>query len=321
MKKLKRVFIVQLMLVALLGAGSFTSMLNAQSKNNSVKIKVVTKEGEKVVDMDTTFTHDVMVFQYGDDTKVINVDSMVKAHTKDIDKHMRVLSLKMDSLNDFNFEFDGDMEKMHIELERLLKEKGVHMEELSCIHEKGHNRVVFIGEEDDEVDVEEYFGDDGEHVKIIRKEIIADEDGEHNVKTFVITSDSHSAPMHWKSKHTHTATVKVEAIPLEDIAFLKKAGLSSKKLMAEPINIEDIKIKVEKIMENEVVQTLLHIECELPEGSYQMEMINQEGKVVKEDKEIQAGTMKQEFELKKEEAPYYMILSKNNQMFGRKIVL
>ena len=102
---------------------------------------------------------------------------------------------------------------------------------------------------------------------------------------------------------------------------MKEFGVSSKKLLNEPLDLEDLKVKIEKIMEDEKLQTLMQIECELPEGEYHLELFNEEGETVKEEKEIKAGPMKQEMELKQEEAPYYLILSKNNQFFGRKIIL
>ncbi|MBK3516366.1 hypothetical protein [Carboxylicivirga marina] len=296
--------------------------ITAQTKKkNQVKIKVISSEGEKVVEMDTTFNHDVFVFQSGDETKIVNIDSIMEAHHHGMDKQMRVMAYKMDSLNDFHFEFDGDMEKMHIEMEKILKEKGIELKELEELHKAHKNRIVIMQGEDGEVDIEEFINEDGDHVKIIKKEIHDMEDHEPGVKTFIIASDSHDIPVHWKEKHEHRTTVQVESIPMEDIAFLKEIGVSAKKLTASPLELQDLKVKIEKIMEDEKLQTLMHIECELPEGSYQLEMFNQAGSKVKEKKALKAGPLKEEFDLKEEEAPYYFILSKNNQLFGRKIIL
>ena len=319
MKSGKRVF--GLILSAVIIATCSFNTTAQTKKNNQVRVKVINSEGEKVVEIDTTFNHDVYVFSSGDKTKIINLDSIMDAHHGEIDKHMRVMAFKMDSLNDFEFEFDGDMEKMHIEMEKLLKEKGIQIEELEHMHEAHRNRVIIMQEGKNEMDIEEFVNEDGDHIKIIKKEII--EEGEHEpvVKSFIIASDTHDIPMHWKEKHEHKTTVKVEAISLEDISFLKKIGLSQKKIMNEPLKIEELKVKIEKMIEDEKLQTLMHIECNLPEGNYHLEMFNQEGNKVKEDKNIKAGPMKQEFDLKKEEAPYYLILSKNNQFFGRKVVL
>ncbi|TRX70317.1 hypothetical protein [Carboxylicivirga sp. M1479] len=290
------------------------------TKKNQVKVKVITSDGGKVVDMDTTFNHDVFVFQSDGNTKVINLDSIMEGHHHDMDKHMRVMAFKMDSLNDFNFEFDGDVEKMHIEMEKLLKEKGIMLEEMGHAS-KGGNRMVIMQSGGAEVDIEEFINDEGDHVKIIKKEIHGDEDGKHEVKTFVIASDTHDMPMAWKEKNEYHSTVKVESIPLEDISFLNELGVSTKKLMSEPLDLNSLKVKFEKIMEDDKLQTLVHIECELPAGDFQMQLFNQEGEKVKEESDIKSGVFKQELDLKEEEAPYYYILSKNNQLFGRKIVL
>ncbi len=319
MKSGKRVF--GIILGAILICTASLSVNAQTNKKSQVKVKVISTEGEKVIEMDTTFTNDVFVITSGDETKVINMDSIMAVHHDEIDKHMRVMAFKMDSLNDFHIEFDGDMEKVHIEMEKLLKEKGIKLEEMEHLHEAHRNRIIIMQEGENELDIEEFITEDGDHIKIIKKEILEEGEHEPRVKSFIIASDNHDIPMHWKEKHEHTTTVKVESIPLEDISFLKKIGLSQKKIMSEQLKIEELKVKIEKIIEDEKLQTLMHIECDLPEGSYHLEMFNQNGDKVKEDKEIKAGPMKQEFDLKEEEAPYYLILSKNNQFFGRKVVL
>lgn len=313
--------VIGLILSAVLIA-TFSLTTTAQTKKkNQVKVKVISSEGEKVVEIDTTFNHDVFVFSSGDEAKIINLDSIMEAHHDEIDKHMRVMAFKMDSLNDFHFEMDGDMEKMHIEIEKLLKEKGIKLEEMEHLRDAHRNRIIIMQEGENEMDIEEFISEDGDHIKIIKKEIMEKGEGEPKVKSFIIASDSHDIPMHWKEKHEHKTTVSVESIPLEDIAFLKKIGLSQKKIMSEQIKVEELKVKIEKIIEDKKLQALMHIECELPEGNYHLEMFNQDGKKIKEDKNIKAGPMKQEFDLKQEEAPYYLILSKNNQFFGRKVIL
>jgi len=319
MKKSNRVLqlILSGLLVMVFGFG-----INAQTKKkNEVKIKVITSEGEKVIEMDTTFNHDVFVFQSGDESKVINLDSIMEGHHKDIEKHMKVMAFKMDSLNDFHFEFDGDMEKMHAEMEKLFKEKGIEMEELAHLRNAHKNRIMIVQGEDGDVDIEQFINEDGDNIRIVKKELHGECEGDHDVKTIVIASDSHDMPLHWKEKHSHRTTVKVESIPVEDISLLKKAGVSPKKLLAEPLDIEELKVKIEKIMKDEQLQTLMHIESDLPEGNYEFQLFNHDGTKVKEEKEIKAGAMKQKLDLKEEEAPYYMILSKNNQLLGRKIIL
>lgn len=310
-----------LILTAVLIATVSITATSQSKKKSQVKVKVISSEGDKVVEMDTTFNHDVFVFSSGDKTKVINLDSIMEAHHHDIDKHMRVMAFKMDSLNEFNFDFDGNMTEIHEEMERIMKEKGIEWKEFEDMHKEHGNRIMIMQNGENEFDIEEFINEDGDHIKIIKKEIHESSDHEPGTRTYVITSDSHDKPMHWKEKHAHKTTVSVESIPLEDIAFLKKIGLSQKKIMSEQIKLEELQVKIEKIIEDEKLQTLMHIECELPEGTYHLEMFNQEGNKVKEEKEIKAGPMKQEFELKKEEAPYYLILSKNNQFFGRKVVL
>lgn len=299
---------------------TLSHQLTAQNqKENRVKVKVISNDGKKVVDMDTMFSHDVFVYQVNGETTVVNLDSIMEANRDEIDKHMKVLAFKMDSIDDFHFDMDADMEKMEMEIERVLKEKGIVMEEMEHMKGAHHNRVMVLKGGEHDFDIQEFMDEDGEVVKIIKKEVECGEDGKHGVKTYVITSDA--GPMHWKERAEHRTTVKVESIPMDDIAFLKKIGVSPKKLMAEPLELEKLKVKIEKIMEDETLQTLMHIECELPEGTYQMEVFNQEGQKVKEKTEIKSGPFNEELELKKEEAPYYLLLSKNNQLFGRKIVL
>jgi MFS superfamily sulfate permease-like transporter len=318
MKKMRTAFGIILAGLVFAGFGFNTEAQN--KKKSHVKVKVISDDGKKVIEMDTTINHDVFVFDSDKECKFIELDSIMKEHEEEIEKHMKVFAIKMDSLKEFNFKMDGEMEEIHLELEKVLKEKGIHLEELEHLKEAHKNRIMIIKDGDGEV-IEEFIDGDGDKVKIIKKEIKGDKDGKHEVKTIVIASDSHGQPYHWKGKHAHKATVKVESIPIEDIAVLKKFGVSAKKLLNEQIDIKGIKVKIEKILEEEKLQTLMQIECDLPEGDYHLEFFNEDGKLVKEEKNIKAGSMKQEFELKEEEAPYYLILSKNNQFFGRKVVL
>lgn len=292
--------------------------VNLQAQNKEVKVKVI-KNGEV---KDSCLHEDILIVEVDGAVKRINIDSIVHEHTKDIDKHMKIMAFHMDSLSDMDINFEGDMEKMHIEIERMLKEKGIAMEELEKIHMEKANNLIFISEDGDHtVDVETIVNEDGEHVKIIKKKIQvehSDEDGGH--KTYIIKSgDKH--PMRWHAKH-HKAMVKVESISLDEIAFLKKAGVSTKKLMGDPLDVEEFKIKLEKKIENEIKQTFLHIECQLPaKGEYEMEVLKKDGSALTKESNIPAGELKKEFELKDQEAPYYFILTQNNKLFGRKVIL
>ncbi|GEM_PF-3605295 len=294
---------------------------NGQSAKKQVKVKVVSTTDGKVVEMDTTFNHDVIVYKLGDETKVVNIDSIINAHMIDVDKHMRVMAFKLDSLDDFHFEFDGDMEKFHIEMERMMKERGVHLKELERVHDDHCNKMIFIEGEEGNFDIEEFINEDGDHVKIIKKEIHEENSDGPGAKKIIIRTDSEGDGSFWKDVHFHNNNVKVEAIPIDDLTLLKKAGLSSKMLLSEPMDLEDVKVRVEKIIDDKLEKTLLNIECNLPDGEYEMNLINQVGEKVKEEKDIPKGEFKEEFDLNKQEAPYYFILSKNNRLFGRKIIL
>ncbi len=263
-----------LVLLAMFIGGLGHNLIAQTQKQSKVKVKVISSDGKKVVDMDTTFTHDVFVYTANGETKVMNLDSIMDANREEMDKHMKVFAIQMDSLNDIRFDFDRDMEEMDKEIELMLQEKGIVLEELEQMRDAHHNRVMVLQGDERDFDIQEFMDEDGDVVKIIRKEIECE--GEDGVKTIVISSDEH--PMHWTERAEHRTTVKVESIPMEDIAFLKKLGVSSKKLMAEPLELKDLKVKIEKIMENETLQTLMQIECELPDGNYQMELFNQDGK-------------------------------------------
>jgi hypothetical protein len=299
---------------------------NMQAQKKAVKVKVIKSGDTTEIKKDTTVVNDVVIIDVDGESKMINIDSIVQAHTKDIDKHMKVMAFHMDSLSEMNFDFDfehgEDIEKMHIEIERMLKEKGIAMEELKNFHKNSANNMIFISKDgDNTVDVETIVDEDGEHVKIITKKIHGDQlDGVEDHTTYIIKSDD-KHPMRWHSKSV-MPSIKVEAIPVDDIAFLKKAGVSSKKLLNDPLIVEDFKIKIEKKIENDLKQTLLHIECLLPsDGEYSLDMIKKDGVSKTTESKIPAGELKKEFELEKDEAPYYLILSKNNKLFGRKITL
>lgn len=114
------------MVLSMLTIGCFSTM--AQKK--VVKVKVVTDGDSTTVAVDSTITNEVMVLDF-DEFNSMNIDSIIQIHTKDLDKKMKVMAFKMDSLADmdfnFNFDFDGNMEEMHKEIERIMKEKGIEL--------------------------------------------------------------------------------------------------------------------------------------------------------------------------------------------------
>ncbi|MBS2097737.1 hypothetical protein [Carboxylicivirga linearis] len=310
---------LSILILALMMISCFSTF--AQQK--VVKVKVVTDGDSATVKIDSTFTEEVMVFDFDEDAMHMNIDSIVEAHTKGLDKKMQVLAFKMDSLTDmdFNFNFEGNMEEMHKEIERIMKEKGIEMEDLEGFDIAEPHKMIFIGEGvgENTVDVESFVDEEGNHVKVIKKTIQVRDGEEGDDKTsYVIKSVRDGAPVKW---HTKT-TVSIEPIPMDEVAFLKKIGVSTKKLLNEPLDVREFQVKVEKKIENELKQTLLHIECILPEGGkYDVEMIKKDGEIASKEEKVPSGEMKKEFEVTDEESPYYLILSKNNKIFGRKITL
>ncbi|MCU4165153.1 hypothetical protein [Carboxylicivirga caseinilyticus] len=312
------------MVLSMLTISCFSTM--AQKK--VVKVKVVTDGDSTTVAVDTTITNEVMVLDF-DEFNSMNIDSIIQIHTKDLDKKMKVMAFKMDSLADmdfnFNFDFDGNMEEMHKEIERIMKEKGIELKDLEGFDFDDPHKMIFIGEGKGEntVDVESFIDENGNHVKVIKKSVVVrghDEEGDNDgsEKKVIIKSLKDGEPVEWHTK----ATIMVEPIPIEEVAFLQKIGISTKKLLNEPLEVKDFKVKLKKTVENDLKHTLLQIECELSEGGkYDIEMIKKDGEIADKEENIPSGQLKKEYEVKDEEAPYYLILSKNNKIFGRKISL
>lgn len=311
-------------LIALLGFGL---TLNAQKKEKRV-VKIIEHSEHEHGDADTVISKNVMVYHIDEDDVNVNIDSIIEAHKGDMDKHMKVMAFKLDSIDelDFDFKFDGEMEEMHIELERLMKEKGHAFDELKKIQMSKAGNMVFISEDGEHhtINIDEEVDGGVKHVKIITKSHCEEgnQKGER-VESYIIKTGDRSEANVWHSKaNIHRANVKIESIPMEDIAFLKKAGVPTKNLMNEAIKVEELKLKIEKIIENEINQTIVHIECLLPdEGPYKLEVLKKDSEALIKKETINDKKLKKEFEVKEEEAPYYLILSKNNQLFGRKIVL
>jgi len=77
---------------------------------------------------------------------------------------------------------------------------------------------------------------------------------------------------------------------------------------------------VQQEIVDETEENMLTIELELPEGgNYELKMIDKEGNLKDHDKKVKSGHLKKEFKLEREKDPYYLILLRNNQIFGRKI--
>lgn len=305
-------------LMALLGSSFFAK---AQKKEKKKVVKVVEhKHGES----DSAHVENVMVYHIDEHDVNVNIDSIIKVHKGDIDKHMKIMAFKLDSIDELDFE--GDMEKMHVELARIMEEKGHLMDELKKIKVEKEGNLIFISEDGEHhtINIDEEIDGDVKRVKVITKTICKEggETGER-VESYIIKSGTRNDVNVWHSKaNVHKAHVKIESIPMEDLAFLKKAGVATKNMMNEAIVIEELKLKVEKMIEDDVDQTIVHIECILPdEGPYKLDVIKKDSEPLLENEVIKEKNLKKEFEVKEEEAPYYFILSKNNQIFGRKIVL
>nr|WP_319398012.1 hypothetical protein [uncultured Carboxylicivirga sp.] len=314
-----------------LGSILFVALLilscsTAMAQKKVVKVKVVTNGDSSTVEVDTTLTNEVMIFDF-DDFDSMNIDSIIQAHTKDLDQKMKVMAFKMDSLSDmdfnFNFDFDSNMEEMQKEVERIMKEKGIEMKDWEGFNMSDPHKMIFIGDGDGEntVDVESFIDEDGNHVKVIKKSVVVRGTGDeevNNEKKVIVKSLKDDVPVKWNTK----ATISVEPIPIEEVAFLQKIGISTKKLLNEPLKVKDFKIKLDKKIDNDIKHTFLHVECILPEGGkYDMEMIKKDGEVKMKEEKIPFGEMKKEVEVQEDDSPYYLILSKNNKIFGRKITL
>lgn len=299
---------------------------NAQHKKYcTVRVEVMSDGDTDKVMIDTSFVHDVMVFKMDSEHMKVDLDSILKHHDKGLHEKMKVMAFAMDSLHEFDMDVvSGEsMEEWHIEMERLLKEKGMCLKEMEKLYKQGPHHFYWYGDKDSSaqhINVETIVNEEGEHVKVITKTIEVkgdDLDGEKKVKKYVIRSSDRHPEMKFVEKRT---SVKIESIPMEEIAILKKAGIDEKVIFNEPIKIEKIKLMVQQEIVDEVEENVLTIEMELPEkGNYELKIIDKKGILTDHDKKVKSGHLKREFKLEKEKEPYYFMLLRNNQIFGRKI--
>lgn len=307
---------------------AFCFGMSTQAQQKSVKVKVITNGNNREITIDTTIVDDNVLFlDFDDQLRSINMDSLFRAHSNDMEKIMEEMSINMDSFPnmDFNFNFDGDMEEIHQQIAKVLAHNGVKLENLGKLQSGTPHKKVLIGDDneqgEDSVMVQSFVDEDGNHVKIIKKRIrVGDNEEEEN--TIIINSSDDGDNSRTKMP-TNNMTINVEAIPMEEISMLKKLGYSKKALFNEPLNVENFKVSIKKKIENDLKQMFVKIECQLPEdeGDCEMQMIKKDGGVKVKEEDVLSGEVKKEFEVKQEEAPYYFILSKNNRLFGRKISL
>ena len=299
---------------------------NAQhEKQRTVRVEVISDGDSDKVLIDTSFVHDVMVFKMDSDHLKIDLDSILKHHDKALHDEIKIMAFAMDSLHEFDMDVSGaeGMEEMHIEMERLLKEKGMCLKEMEELHKCSPHHFYWYGEKDSSaqnINVETIVTDEGENIKVITKMIEVkgdDQDGEKKTKKYVICSTDRQPEMKFLEKST---SVNVESIPMEDISILRKAGVDDKVVFNTPIKVEKMKLMVRQELVNEVENLVLTIEMVLPEkGNYELKMIDKEGNMKEHDKKVKSGHVKKEYKLEKTQEPYYLMLLRNNQIFGRKI--
>ncbi len=283
------------LIVLLVCSCAFYSMAQ-HKKHHMVRVEVISVGDKDKVMVDTAYVSDVMAFT-------------------------------MDSLHAFDFNKEDlgaeEIEKMHIEMERLLKEKGMAFDEMAELFKQKPCHFYWSEDTDSaaqHLDVETIVKEDGEQVKVITRTINVkgdDPDGDKKVKTFVIRSSD--APAGGKLGVEETK-VTLESIPMEDISIIRKAGVDETIIFNEPIKVEKIKVMVLKEITDTKENTVLTLEMELPEGgNFELKMVDKEGQLKEHDKKVKSGHLKKEFHLNKDQEPYYLMLLRNNQIFGRKV--
>lgn len=269
----------------------------------------IIEDGDTTVHVDTMVYDHVMFYKWKGHPKLQNLDSLLKKHNKKLAKHMKVMQFKLDSLGEIDFDIDCDLKNLD-KIEELINNEVLHNieEHVIALREGGEWEHLI----------------DEEHHRIMEERMKRDEDryGRHHKRTIIIHDDDDEHPIRIRKRYPHSSRTHVELKPIaiEDINVLKRAGISAKKIMGETLDVGEVKLKVEKMIDGDEENIIVHISCDVEEeGEYNAEVINKEGKVIKSQKSVKERRFEEKLSVDKEEVPYYLILTKNNRLFGRKL--
>lgn len=298
-----------------------------QQKHKTIRVEVISNSDTDRVFIDTSYVDDALFNKLDFDKMPIDLDSLMKAHERDMKKAFKVMAFKMDSLNEMNFDFDfedicgEEMERFHIEMERAMKERGEEFNELDKMPKHPHHFYWYSDSDRvvQNVDVQTIVKD-AENAKVITKTIVIDEDGEKDnkrEKKYIVTSNVAHPETDFSA---HCTAVKIVPIPLDDVTVLRKAGIDKNILLNEPFQVDQIKLTVDAELKDGEEQTFITIEMNVPEANnYELKVIDKAGNLKEHDKKLKGGVLKKEFKVEKNNEPYYLMLLRKNQMFGRKI--
>jgi len=280
------------------------------------------------------------------------LDSIFENLDEDLNKRIKVMAFDFDSLpggfsffNDFDYNGDSIFEHFRFpsdndqQLEELLKSN------MSFFGNKGFVDFDSIANlYKDSMDVEistDSITENGN--TIIKKKIIINGKGMDNnspviIKNFkddngndeevVIAYDDRNITNH-PGKHVKVSKIHkgllpddntnltVGDIPLADAELLMKAGISSKVITAPAIEPQSINVNVEKEFGSEIKKVTFTLVFDDNKG-FDVKVLDKNGNVLSNEKiKNTSGTYTKTIDVNEVMSPYYLLIVKNNKLFGR----
>ena len=273
--------------------------LSAQSK-----VIMITQDGDSASwVVDTLNNPKGYAFFFDEDLTNVQekIDSLMNTQRSNIDSVMRIMAIKLDSLQEnvsmFSINMDNDFFKSMVPPDSVIdKMMNVNMDMKVEIDTLADGTVV------KNVVVTGFNNGPGDSEDRL---IISSDDT--NKGSFVIKSDEDDAD-------------NLSPVPVSDLHILKKAGFSTDMFSSKPLEFKNENININRKKTDKTDEMEIDFKADLPvKGKAIVALIDKNGKTIDEKKFKNSDKINIKYKLDGESAPYYLVVTMNKKAWAKKV--
>jgi len=283
----------------------FLLTLAVFSTTAQTQVIMITKDGDstKVFVDSLQKTNSYAFFDDDIDNLQQKLDSFMSIKRSNIDSVMRVMAIKLDSLQQnismFSFDMGDDFFKNIIPSDSDLNNMmNINMDmkvEIDTLADGSIVRNMVI------TGIGNGTGDEAGHSIIIS----SDDSGKGK---YIIKSDEPEEEL-------------MSDIPVSDLHILKKAGFSVAMFSEKPLIFNNENISIERKKTDKKDEIDISIKADLPsKGKTTITLVNKTGDVVDENKMKNSDKINVKYSLNVDSAPYYIVVVQNKKAWAKKVV-
>ncbi len=275
--------------------------LSAQSK-----VIMITQNGDSLSRVvDTLNNSNGYAFFFNEDFSNVpgKIDSLLKTQRSNIDSVMRIMAIKLDSLQEnismFSFDMGDDFFNSMIPPDSIMnKMMNVNMDMKVEIDTLADGTVV------KNMVITGF--DNGTGKSSGNNITIASGNGKEG-DDIVINEDEDVADF-------------LSPVPVSDLHILKKAGFSTDMFSSEPLEFknENININRKETEKSDILE--LEVKADLQKkGKATVTLVNKDGKIVDQNKIRNSEKINIKYKLDNKSAPYFLVITMNKKAWAKKV--